>query len=98
MYAAAIWPAVVYVVKPNQVGTAYGLVTAVQNSGLALVPLAVGALTEVTPPTDPSRDAGGYRNAEFFFVACAAAGCAISVALISTRDGQRINRQDPSDA
>jgi len=68
VYAAAIWPAVVYVVKPNQVGTAYGLVTAVQNSGLAIVPLAVGALTKDTPKDDPSQDGGGYKNAEFFLL------------------------------
>merc|ERR1712196_69268 len=42
VYAAAIWPAVAYVIPARQLGTAYGLVTAVQNSGLALVPLAIG--------------------------------------------------------
>jgi len=95
VYAAAIWPAVVYVVKPNQVGTAYGLVTAVQNSGLALVPLAVGALTKDTPSSDPSQDAGGFQGAEFFFVGCAILGCIISVMLMCTHDGKRINLQDP---
>jgi MFS family permease len=95
VYAAAIWPAVVYVVKANQVGTAYGLVTAVQNSGLAIAPLIVGALTETTPASDPSRDAGGYRGAEWFFVVCGLTGVVVSMALNLTKDGQRLNRVNP---
>lgn len=95
VYAAAIWPAVVYVVKSHQVGTAYGLVTAVQNSGLAIAPLVVGSLTKTTPASDPSQDAGGYRSAEWFFVACGLTGVAVSMALNLTADGQRLNQVNP---
>jgi nitrate/nitrite transporter NarK len=45
IYVAALWPMVPLVVKPQVVGSAYGLCTAVQNIGLALGPLMVGALT-----------------------------------------------------
>jgi MFS family permease len=97
VYAAAIWPAVVYVVKKNQVGTAYGLVTAVQNSGLAIVPLIVGALTKKNPKNDPSYHSGGYLVAEYAFVAFGVAGCLISIILIMHKDGARLNKQDPGD-
>jgi len=97
VYASAIWPAIVYVVKPNQVGTAYGLVTAVQNSGLAIAPLIIGALTEVNPATDPSKNSGGYFKAELFFIACGALGVVISVVLNLTHDGQRLNKVNPDE-
>jgi hypothetical protein len=97
VYAAAIWPAIVYVVKPNQVGTAYGLVTAVQNSGLAIAPLVVGGLTELTPASDPSRNSGGYKTAEYFFMACGVCGIILSIWLNSTVDGQRLNKRDPDE-
>lgn len=76
-YAAAVWPAIVYVVDEDQVGTAYGLVTAVQNTGLALVPLMVGGLTEETPKCDPSRHSGGYANVEWLFVAFGTVGICV---------------------
>jgi MFS family permease len=97
VYAAAIWPAVVYVVKPNQVGTAYGLVTAIQNSGLAIAPLVVGALTKTTPASNPSDDAGGYRDAEWFFVCCGLVGVVIGLMLNMTKDGARLNRANPNE-
>jgi len=45
IYVAALWPMVPLVVKPQVVGSAYGLCTSVQNIGLALGPLMVGGLT-----------------------------------------------------
>lgn len=45
IYVAALWPMVILAVKPNVVGSAYGLCTAIQNIGLALGPLMVGGVT-----------------------------------------------------
>ena len=43
---AVIWPAVPYLVSPNRLGTAYGLMTMVQNIGLTVFNLVVGALND----------------------------------------------------
>lgn len=45
---AAIWPSVVYVVDKGKLGTAYALMTMVQNIGLAVFPWFNGKLREVT--------------------------------------------------
>mmetsp|Transcript_26949 Transcript_26949/g.93536 ORF Transcript_26949/g.93536 Transcript_26949/m.93536 type:complete len:552 (-) Transcript_26949:41-1696(-) len=44
IFAAALWPSVPYLVKPHQTGSAYGVMTALQNGGLALFPLLVAAI------------------------------------------------------
>jgi MFS family permease len=43
---AVIWPAVPYLVEPHRLGTAYGLMTMVQNVGLALFNYLAGALND----------------------------------------------------
>ena len=45
---AAIWPAVALIVDPQRTGTAYGLMTMVQNMGLALFPWLNGRLRVAT--------------------------------------------------
>lgn len=49
---SSLWPAVPYVVQGDLVGLAYGIMTAMQNSGLATWPLVAGAiLDKYTPPS-----------------------------------------------
>ena len=43
---AVIWPAVPYLVEPNRLGTAYGLMTMVQQIGLTAINLVAGALND----------------------------------------------------
>jgi MFS family permease len=43
---AVIWPAVPYLVSPSRLGTAYGLMTMVQNIGLTVFNVAVGKLND----------------------------------------------------
>jgi len=43
---AVLWPAVPYLVSPNRLGTAYGLMTMVQNIGLMTFNLVVGGLND----------------------------------------------------
>ncbi len=45
---AAMWPAVALIVRKERVGTAYGLMTMIQNIGLALFPLLNGLLRDFT--------------------------------------------------
>ena len=45
---AVMWPAVTYLVKPSQLGTAYGLMTMLQNIGLTVFNLAAGGLNDVS--------------------------------------------------
>lgn len=65
IYVAALWPMVPLVVKPQVVGSAYGLCTAVQNIGLALGPIMVGALTFKNADDD---DRTGANNNSFIWV------------------------------
>ncbi|HID39322.1 MAG TPA: MFS transporter, partial [Calditrichaeota bacterium] len=45
---AAMWPSVPLIVKKEQVGTAFGLITFIQNIGLALFPYLNGWMRDVT--------------------------------------------------
>lgn len=75
IYAAALWPSVAFVVKQHQLGTAYGLVTAVQNGGLAVVPLIVGVILDKTNKN--------YKYSELFFAIVAAFGVLVGIILMS---------------
>lgn len=67
IYAAALWPSIALVIEPEKQGTAYGVVTAVQNAGLALSPVVIGALT---PPACDNN----YKCVELFFICLGAVG------------------------
>jgi len=45
---AALWPSVPLIVRKERVGTAFGLMTAIQNMGMALFPLLNGLLRDMT--------------------------------------------------
>ncbi len=45
---AALWPSIPLIVRKERVGTAFGLMTAIQNIGLALFPLVNGLLRDIT--------------------------------------------------
>ncbi len=45
---AAMWPSVPLIVRKERVGTAFGLMTAIQNVGMALFPLLNGILRDLT--------------------------------------------------
>lgn len=38
IYASSLWACIPYVVKPNALGTAFGITMAIQNIGLSFVP------------------------------------------------------------
>ena len=78
-FAAALWPSVPYVVEDRLVGTAYGVITAVQNLGLATFPLIAASIYQ--------HSGDKYvPNTEFLFV---------GLAVIGTLIGVWLNIEDP---
>ncbi len=47
---AAMWPAVARIVEEKRLGTAYGIMTAIQNLGLFAFPIIAGKITDVVNP------------------------------------------------
>lgn len=72
IFAAALWPSVPWVVKDHQVGTAYGIMTALQNGGLALFPVLVTAVFNMY--NHPAGSPNAYTKMELLFVALAILG------------------------
>jgi MFS family permease len=78
VFAAVIWPSVAYVVDSKALGTAYGVVTSLQNFGLFAIPLLVGAVHEATRRWQPSNP---WSCVELVFAAQAALGVAAALGL-----------------
>jgi MFS family permease len=84
---AVIWPAVPYLVEPRRLGTAYGLMTMVQNVGLAVFNFAAGALNDANGagPANP----GGYTPMLWMFFMLSLFGFLFAAALrVRERSGQ----------
>ncbi len=80
LYAASFWPSVAYIVPKQFYGIAYGVVGCMQNTGLATVPLIVGALQ---PPKCDNK----YICVLHLFagLACTALLCSLVLALCEER-------------
>lgn len=85
VYAAAIWPSVSFVVLEHQLGTAYGLITSVQNMGLASAPLFVGLIKDKT---------GHYKWVEVFFACIGSVGVLLGTWLhrVDAKNGGILNK------
>ena len=70
---AAMWPAVPLIVEKNRVGTAFGLMTMIQNVGLALFPWLNGRLRVLTHT---------YQSSMVMFATLGAAGFVFAVLLL----------------
>ena len=68
-----MWPAIAYVVPEEKLGMAYGVVTAVQNLGLALIPIATGAIIT----DNPSQET--FHEVELFFCVVGIVGVALGI-------------------
>jgi MFS family permease len=62
---AVLWPTVVRYTPPEHLGTAYGLMTALQNAGLTGANLAAGYLNDVNGAS--AANPGGYSPMLWFF-------------------------------
>lgn len=84
IFAAALWPSVPYLVKRHQVGTAYGVMTALQNGGLALFPVLVAAINNYFD---------SWIEVEFTFATLAGLGAVSGLILnfIDSRNGNLLN-------
>jgi len=73
-FAAVLWPSIPLVVEPRYTGLGYGIVTSVQNGGLALFPIIIAKL---------ANDHGGeyIPYAEIFFISCGTLGFFIGLYL-----------------
>ncbi len=82
---AALWPSVPLIVDQKRVGTAYGLMTAVQNAGLLLFPFLNGQLRDVTH---------GYTASQVMFGSLGGVGLIFALLLwrADRREGGRLER------
>ena len=76
---AVLWPAVVRYVEPNQVGTAYGLMTMLQNVGLTLANVAAGYINDVSGAS--AANPAGYGSMLWFFGLLSLAGFVFALLL-----------------
>ncbi|MGA2534054.1 MAG: MFS transporter [Candidatus Aminicenantales bacterium] len=78
---AAMWPSVPLIVRSGRVGTAFGLMTAIQNIGLGLFPLLNGLLRDKT---------GDYVASQVMFASLGVIGLVFAVLLkrADRREGQ----------
>jgi MFS family permease len=76
---AVLWPAVPLLVTSGRLGTAYGLMTMLQNIGLMVVNVAAGALNDANGagPENPA----GYRPMLWLFFALSLFGFVFAAAL-----------------
>ena len=85
---AAMWPSIPLVVEKDRVGTAFGLMTAIQNVGLLAFPYLNGRL----------RDAqGGYGWSQVMFAGLGVAGTIFALLLLRAdrRSGHVLERPTP---
>lgn len=78
---AAMWPSVPLIVRSGRVGTAFGLMTAIQNIGLGLFPLLNGLLRDKT---------GSYTASQVMFASLGLIGLMFALLLkrADRREGQ----------
>jgi MFS family permease len=76
---AVLWPSVARHVTGDQLGTAYGLMTMLQNAGLTLANVAVGRLNDIGNAS--AAHAEGYAAMLWFFGVLSLAGFFFSVLL-----------------
>jgi len=83
MLASALWPMVALVVPEYQLGTAYGIMQAVQNLGMAIVTMLAGRIV----------DAQGYLVLEVFFLAwlCLSLVATVLIWVMNTSRGGLLN-------
>lgn len=84
VFASVIWPAIPSIVERRQLGTAYGLITVLQNMGLVVLPILVGVVlnfwrSTVSSPVDPNP----YEGVTLFFALLALCGVLCSLVLNS---------------
>ena len=74
LYAAALWGSIPYVVEAKTIATAFGLCTAIQNTGMAVAPLIGGIIKDAT-----KEYVHGYYWLSFFWICMDCVGLLLNV-------------------
>ncbi len=84
---AAMWPSIPLIVRRNRVGTAFGLMTAIQNIGLGLFPVLNGILRDLTQT---------YTSSQIMFASLGLFGLVFAFLLkrADEREGGGLERMD----
>ena len=92
IYASVMWASIPYIVEPRTVGTAFGVVTSIQNAGLAAIPPAIGGIVSATSYQH------GYFWASFFFVVMGLIGLATAIMLFidDGKKGRVLESKNPN--
>jgi MFS family permease len=80
---AVLWPAVARYAAPEQLGTAYGLMTMLQNAGLVVANLAAGYVNDASGAS--ADNPGGYDTMLWFFGVLSLAAFVFAVLLLRRR-------------
>jgi len=85
---AAMWPSIPLLVEKERVGTAFGLMTAIQNIGLLAFPYLNGKLRDVT---------SGYGLSQTMFAGLGVAGLVFAILLFTAdrKAGHVLERPTP---
>ena len=62
---AVMWPSVAYIIEENRLGSAYALMTLIQQIGMALFPVIIGAANDYTGAS--ATNPGGYNLGMWIF-------------------------------
>jgi MFS family permease len=76
---AVLWPSVPYLVEPKRLGTAYGLMTMLQNIGLTVINLLAGGLNDRAGAS--AENPRGYMPMLYLFMILSFAGLVFSALL-----------------
>ncbi len=87
---AVLWPCVALLIDSGRLGTAYGLMTMIQNIGLAAFNLAAGALNDAG--TAGAEHPSGYRGMLLLFAALSAVAVLFAAALHRRTHGAALRR------
>jgi len=89
IYAAIFWPCIALVVEKRTLGTAYGLVTSMQNLNLTVSPVLFGAIHDTT-----TNNRGGYfwSGAFVMFQALIALYFAVAIDMVDYKNGNVLNK------
>lgn len=84
---AVLWPAVAYLVEARRLGTAYGLMTMLQNIGLTICNLAAGWINDRAGASETNP--AGYDGMLWFFLTLSCLGFVFAVLLRLREQGAR---------
>lgn len=86
---AAMWPAIPLMVEEKRLGTAFGLMTLIQNIGLTVFPWIAGKITDIS--------GGDYTRAMVMFASLGFMGLVFSIFLRLAEKKEKVGLELPSD-